>query len=66
VLDRVLADQINNVHQIEVACYNAAMNQDVTGLGLCLVPEFTYNAPDGSTRIKSNICHQSCKISSKV
>ena len=48
----VLADQISNVDQMEVTCYNAAMNKDESGLDLCLAPEFTYNAPDGSTKNK--------------
>lgn len=48
----VLADQISNVDQMEVTCYNAAINKDESGLDLCLAPEFTYNAPDGSTKNK--------------
>ena len=48
----VLADQISNVDQMEVSCYNAAISKDESGLDLCLAPEFTYNAPDGSTKNK--------------
>lgn len=48
----VLADQISNVDQIEVACHNAAINKDASGLDLCLAPEFVYNAPNGSTKNK--------------
>jgi hypothetical protein len=48
----VLADQISNIDQMEVSCYNAAINKDKSGLDLCLAPEFTYNAPDGSTKNK--------------
>lgn len=48
----MLADQISNVDQIEVSCYRAAINKDESGLDFCLAHEFTYNAPDGSTKNK--------------
>lgn len=48
----VLADQISNVYQIEVSCYNTGINKDSSGLDPCLPQEFTFNAPDGSTKNK--------------